>query len=99
MCVYMNSFSYHENARKISNIIFGETFHSSWQDDCQDKMSFLSGREGGGLGAGRVLRPEVKPLPFYTAFPAEKLPFSYTFLDKWYHFHVPSLELCILFLL
>ena len=54
---------------------------------------------GGGLGAGRVLRPEVKPLPFYTAFPAEKLPFSYTFLDKWYHFHVPSLERCILFLL
>ena len=33
MCVYMISFSYHENARKIPNIIFGETFHSSWQDD------------------------------------------------------------------
>ena len=33
MCVYMTSFSYHKNARKIPNIIFGETFHSSWQDD------------------------------------------------------------------
>ena len=53
----MNSFSYHENARKISNIIFGETFHSSWQDDCQDKMSFLSGREGGGGVVGREGTP------------------------------------------
>ena len=33
MCVYMTSFLYYKNARKIPNIIFGETFHSSWQDD------------------------------------------------------------------
>ena len=33
MCVYMTSFLYHKNARKIPNIIFGETFRSSWQDD------------------------------------------------------------------
>ena len=49
----MTSFSYHKTPKKIPNIIFGETFHSSWQDD----LSFLSGQ-----GAGRVLCPEVQPL-------------------------------------
>ena len=33
------------------------------------------------------------PYPFIQHFPAEKLPS----IGKWYHFHVPSLELCILF--
>ena len=33
MCVYMTSFLYYKNARKIPNIIFGETFHFSWEDD------------------------------------------------------------------
>ena len=77
ICVYMTSFSYHKNARKIPNIIFGETFHSSWQDD----LSFLSGGGGGGGGQGREgTLPRVSaPYPFIQHFPAEKLPFSYTF--------------------
>ena len=69
--VYMTSFSYHKNAKKkIPNIIFGATFHFSWQDD----LSFLSGR-----GAGRVLCPEVQPLTLLYSIFTEKLPFSYTF--------------------
>ena len=80
----MTSFSYHKTQKKIPNIIFGATFHFSWQDD----LSFLSGQ-----GAGRVLCPEVQPLTLlYSIFQQKSYPFHVPSIGKWYHFHMPSLE-------
>ena len=36
------------------------------------------------------------PLPFYIPFFTKKVPLSYT-CCKWFHFHIPCLELCIPF--
>ena len=47
------------------------------------------------------LRPEVQPLtlaPYSTQpFLTEKVPIRIPFIDKWYPFRKPSLELCIPF--
>ena len=34
--------------------------------------------------------PMSNPLPFCRPFLTEKVPFSYTFIGKWYPFHIPT---------
>ena len=42
--------------------------------------------------------PEVQPLTlFYTIFERNGTPFRTPSRDKWYHFHIPSIENCIPF--
>ena len=45
------------------------------------------------------VRPEVQPLyPFLYHIWLKRYPFCRPFIDKWYSFHIPHLELCIPFL-
>ena len=58
---------------------------------------------GGGRATQQSFRLEgttqiFTPLALlYTIFDREGTPFVYLLFDKWYSFHIPSLELCISF--
>ena len=48
---------------------------------------------------GASIHPKVQPLTLlYIAFDRKRYPFRIpVYFEKWYPFHIPSLEFCILF--
>ena len=64
-------------------------FHTSWYKTSNKILSIVFCLRGGKAPTGPI------PYPFVYNFRLEKISLTYTFFDKWYPIHIPSIQLSI----